>query len=61
MYATIPPERHNPKAWANYGCKGTIKFADLQILRGKSFRSYKSFKGDLGFREKKKPFMRIFA
>ena len=27
-------------------CKGTTKFADVQILRGKSFRSFKSFKGD---------------
>ena len=27
-------------------CKGTIKFADVQILSGKSFRSFKSFKGD---------------
>ncbi|MBR5824077.1 MAG: hypothetical protein IKY67_08055 [Paludibacteraceae bacterium] len=23
MSATTPPERHNPKAWANYGCKGS--------------------------------------
>ena len=30
MSATTPPKRHNPKAWANYGCKGTIKFADVQ-------------------------------
>ena len=27
------------------GCKGTTKFADLQILSGKSFRSLKSLKG----------------
>ena len=27
-------------------CKGTTKFADVQILSGKSFRSFKSFKGD---------------
>ena len=39
--------------------EGTTKFADVQILSGKSFRSFKSFKGDLGFREKKKPFMRF--
>ena len=26
MSATIPPERHNPKAWANYECKDTIIF-----------------------------------
>ena len=25
-------------------CKGTTKFADLQIFSGKSFRSFKSFK-----------------
>mgnify|MGYP003469880170 FL=1 len=37
-------------------CKGTTKFAIVQILSGKSF---KSFMGDLGFREKKKPFMRV--
>jgi hypothetical protein len=28
-----------------YGCKDTTKFADLQILSGKSFRSFKSSKG----------------
>ena len=27
-------------------CKGTTKFADVQILSRKSFRSFKSFKGD---------------
>ena len=27
-------------------CKGTTKFADVQILRGKSFRSFNSFKRD---------------
>ena len=27
-------------------CKGTIKFSDMQILSGKSFRSFKSFKGE---------------
>ena len=26
MSATTPPERHNPKAWANYGCKGSELF-----------------------------------
>ena len=30
MSATIPPERHNPKAWANYGCKDTIIFGEMQ-------------------------------
>ena len=30
MSATTPPKRHNPKAWANYGYKGTTKFADMQ-------------------------------
>ena len=30
MSATIPPERHNPKAWANYGCKDTDFFALMQ-------------------------------
>ena len=28
------------------GCKGTTKFADVQILSGKSFRSLMIFKGD---------------
>ena len=32
MSATTPPKRHNPKAWANYGCKGTEKFAIVQIF-----------------------------
>ena len=27
-------------------CKGTTKFADVQIFSGKSFRSFKSFKGN---------------
>ena len=30
MSAIIPPERHNPKAWANYGCKDTIIFGEMQ-------------------------------
>jgi len=30
---------------ATLRCKGTTKFADMQILSGKSFRSFKSFKG----------------
>ena len=30
MSATTPPERHNPKAWANYGCKDTIIFGEMQ-------------------------------
>ena len=30
MSATTPPERHNPKAWANYGCKDTIIFGEKQ-------------------------------
>ena len=29
-----------------FDCKGTTKFADVQILSRKSFRSFKSFKGD---------------
>ena len=37
MSATAPPERHNPKAWANYGCKGTTKNADMQIFEWKKF------------------------
>jgi len=36
--------------------KDSKKFVDVQILSGKSF---KSFMGDLGFREKKMPFMRL--
>lgn len=36
--------------------KDSKKFVDVQILTGKSF---KSFMGDLGFREKEMPFMRI--
>ena len=51
MSATTPPERHNPKAWANYGCKGTTKFADVQILSRKSIRSFKSYKVIGLFRE----------
>ena len=51
MSATTPPKRHNPKAWANYGCKDTTKFADVQILSGKSFRSFKSSTGDRVFEE----------
>ena len=31
---------------SNFAGKGTTKFADVQILSGKSFRSFKSFKGD---------------
>ena len=49
MSATTPPERHNPKAWANYGCKDTTKFADVQILSAKSFKSLKSSKGNKVF------------
>ena len=30
MSATTPPERHNPKAWANYGCKDTDFFVQMQ-------------------------------
>ena len=26
MSAITPPKRHNPKAWANYGCKGSELF-----------------------------------
>ena len=29
-----------------FGCKGTTKFADMQILSEKSFRSFKSSKGN---------------
>lgn len=47
---------HTPSS-VGIECKGTTKFAFLQILSGKSFGSFKSFKGNLGFREKKKPFM----
>lgn len=31
MSATTPPERHNPKAWANYGCKDSELFWIVQI------------------------------
>ena len=31
---------------AGLRCKDTTKFADVQILSGKSFRSFKSFKGE---------------
>ena len=55
MSATPADDAQTSPAW-NCGCKGTTKFADMQILSGKSF---KSFIGDLGFREKKKPFMRF--
>ena len=30
MSATTPPKRHNPKAWANYECKVSEKFAIVQ-------------------------------
>ena len=48
------PERTNAKRFSQdifppsvgFGCKGTTKFADVQILSGKSFRSFKSFKGE---------------
>ena len=30
---------------SNFAGKGTEKFADMQILSEKSFRSFKSFKG----------------
>ena len=36
MSATIPPERHNPKAWANYGCKDTKKKRTEQGKRVKT-------------------------
>ncbi len=35
---------HTPSS-AGSRCKGTTKFADVQIFSGKSFRSFKSFKG----------------
>ena len=33
---------HTPSS-VGFGCKGTTKFADVQILSRKSFRSFKSF------------------
>ena len=30
MSGNYPPERHNPKAWANYECKDTIIFGEMQ-------------------------------
>ena len=45
MSATLADDVQTAPAW-NCGCKVTIKFADMQILSGKSFRSFKSFKGD---------------
>ena len=27
----FPPNRHNPKAWAYYGCKGSDIFSYIQI------------------------------
>ena len=36
---------HTPSS-VGFDCKGTTKFADVQILSGKSFRSFKSFKGE---------------
>ena len=36
---------HTPSS-VGFGCKGTTKFADLQILSGKSFRNFKSCKGN---------------
>ena len=41
--------------------EGTTKFADVQILSGKSFRSFKSFKGDRGCLEKRKAIYASFA
>ena len=34
---------------SNFAGKGITKFANVQILSGKSFRSFKSFKGDRSF------------
>ena len=31
MSAIALPERHNPKAWANYGCKDSEFLGDMQI------------------------------
>ena len=52
MSETYPRKNHCETLFAGHtpssvgiGCKGTTKFADVQILSGKSFRSFKSFKG----------------
>lgn len=34
----FPPNRHNPKAWAYYECKGSDIFPYIQILRRKSLK-----------------------
>jgi hypothetical protein len=39
MSATAPPERHNPKAWTNYGCKDSEIFWIEQIFCLKSYVS----------------------
>jgi hypothetical protein len=33
MSYNCPPKRHNPKAWAKYGCKGSEKFAIVMSPR----------------------------
>ena len=37
MSCNYPPERHNPKAWANYECKGNENFANVQIFLKKVY------------------------
>ena len=53
MSETYPRKNHCGTLFAGHTpssvgivCKGTTKFADVQILSRKSFRSFKSFKGD---------------
>ena len=52
MSETYPRKNHCETLFAGHtpssvgiGCKGTTKFADVQILSRKSFRSFKSFNG----------------
>ena len=48
MSATLR-QRCQTSLGAGSRCKGTTKFADMQILSEKSFRSFKSFKVDKVF------------
>ena len=55
MSENLPKERNCETLFTRHitlqrriGCKGTEKFADVQILSGKSFRSLKSLKGKFG-------------
>ena len=32
MSCKCPPERHNPKAWTHYACKGTTIFRIMQTF-----------------------------